>query len=118
MGMLERALAANIPFRWFTADKAYGHMWSRRWLHPTRCGWSTRRVCEEDAALGGEYSGTAGRVENCQRCVPHICWAVGRALIDRELNLPESWIADRHRCVDAGVPRSVGLKGYHQSTLG
>lgn len=43
--------------------------------------------------------GTAGRVENCQRGV-FCAYATpnGRALIDRELYLPKSWIADGHRC--------------------
>ncbi|MFF7945047.1 IS701 family transposase [Nocardia gamkensis] len=33
MGMLERALAAKVPFRWFTADEAYGQVkYLRSWL--------------------------------------------------------------------------------------
>jgi SRSO17 transposase len=57
-----------------------------------------------------QYSGTAGRIENCQLGVflaydsPR-----GRVLIDRELYLPESWIADRTRCREAGVPEAVGF---------
>jgi SRSO17 transposase len=52
-----------------------------------------------------QYSGTAGRVENCQLGV--FCAYVtgkGRALIDRELYLPRSWIADPQRCREAAVP--------------
>jgi SRSO17 transposase len=52
-----------------------------------------------------KYSGTAGRVENCQLAV--FCayaTARGRALIDRELYLPKSWTDDRSRMDDAGVP--------------
>src|SRR5262245_2809009 len=44
-----------------------------------------------------QYSGTAGRVENCQIAV-FMAYASpqGRALIDRELYLPEhTWCADR-----------------------
>lgn len=52
-----------------------------------------------------QYSGTAGRVENCQLGV-FLAYAspAGRALIDRELYLPKSWIGDQQRCADAGVP--------------
>jgi SRSO17 transposase len=45
-------------------------------------------------------------VENCQLGV-FLAYAVpggGRALIDRELYLPQSWTGDRDRCRQAGVP--------------
>ncbi|WP_195141129.1 transposase [Nocardia sputi] len=35
----------------------------------------------------------------------------GRALIDRELSLPQAWIADRDRCADAGVPENRWTRG-------
>lgn len=57
------------------------------------------------AGVQRQYSGTAGRVENCQLAV--FCayaTARGRALIDRELYLPKSWTDDRPRMDDAGVP--------------
>jgi len=52
-----------------------------------------------------QYSGTAGRVENCQLGV--FCAYVtgrGRALVDRELYLPKCWTDDRDRCRRAAVP--------------
>lgn len=57
-----------------------------------------------------QYSGTAGRVENCQVAV-HLAYASGRghALVDRELYLPTSWTQDRERCAAAGVPAEVGF---------
>jgi SRSO17 transposase len=57
------------------------------------------------AGVQRQYSGTAGRVENCQLGV-FCAYATskGRALIDRELYLPKSWIADRERCREAAVP--------------
>ena len=57
-----------------------------------------------------QYSGTAGRVENCQ-IGTFLAYASrrGHALIDRELYLPESWIADRDRCRAAGIPEQVGF---------
>jgi SRSO17 transposase len=60
------------------------------------------------AGVQRQYSGTAGRVENCQLGV--FCayaTAKGRALIDRELYLPKSWTDDRDRCREAGVPGDV-----------
>jgi SRSO17 transposase len=60
------------------------------------------------AGVQRQYSGTAGRVENCQLGV-FCAYATGkgRALIDRELYLPKSWTGDRGRCRVAGVPDDV-----------
>ena len=57
------------------------------------------------AGVQRQYSGTAGRVENCQLAV-FCAYATGRghALIDRDLYLPKSWTDDPARCADAGVP--------------
>jgi len=60
------------------------------------------------AGVQRQYSGTAGRVENCQLGV--FCAYVtgkGRALVDRELYLPKSWTDDRDRCREAGIPDDV-----------
>jgi SRSO17 transposase len=61
-----------------------------------------------------QYSGTAGRTENCQIGV-FAAYASprGRALVDRELYLPKSWSADRDRCRAAKVPddREFATKG-------
>ncbi len=60
------------------------------------------------AGVQRQYSGTAGRTGNCQLGV--FCayaTSTGRALIDRELYLPKSWIADRDRCRQAAVPDDV-----------
>jgi SRSO17 transposase len=55
-----------------------------------------------------QYSGTAGRIENCQIGV-FLAYASihGQALIDRALYLPESWAADPKRREEAGVPAGV-----------
>jgi SRSO17 transposase len=55
-----------------------------------------------------QYSGTAGRIENCQIGV-FLAYASrkGHALIDRALYLPERWAADAARRVQAGVPEAV-----------
>ena len=53
----------------------------------------------KSAGVQRQYSGTAGRVENCQ-IGAFLAYASqrGHALIDRELYLPESWTEDRERC--------------------
>jgi SRSO17 transposase len=55
-----------------------------------------------------QYSGTAGRVENCQIGV-FLAYAspTGRTFIDRELYLPKDWCQDKERCQEAGVPEEV-----------
>lgn len=70
-----------------------------------------KRIPEEGVKSAGvqrQYSGTAGRVENCQLGV--FCTyttAKGRTLIDRELYPPKAWTADRDRCRENGVPEDV-----------
>lgn len=60
------------------------------------------------AGVQRQYSGTAGRTENCQiGTFLAYASARGHALIDRELYLPESWTSDRHRCRAAGIPDEV-----------
>jgi SRSO17 transposase len=58
-----------------------------------------------------QYSGTAGKVDNCQLGV-FLAYASpkGRAMIDRELYLPESWTDDSARCRAAKVPEQVGFR--------
>ncbi|ALE82482.1 transposase [Pseudonocardia sp. HH130629-09] len=62
----------------------------------------------KSAGVQRQYSGTAGRVENCQLGV-FCAYASGRGrtLIDRELYLPRSWTGDRERCRAAAVPDEV-----------
>jgi SRSO17 transposase len=57
-----------------------------------------------------QYSGTAGRIENCQIGV-FLGYASrhGHALIDRALYLPESWADDPARRHEAGVPEAVAF---------
>jgi SRSO17 transposase len=60
------------------------------------------------AGVQRQYSGTAGRTENCQvGTFLAYASARGHALIDRELYLPQSWIEDRDRCRAAGIPDEV-----------
>ncbi|WP_189249963.1 IS701 family transposase [Streptosporangium pseudovulgare] len=67
------------------------------------------------AGVQRQYSGTAGRTENCQIGV-FLAYASsrGRALIDRELYLPASWTDDRARCRQAGIDDHVRFATKHQ----
>jgi SRSO17 transposase len=57
------------------------------------------------AGVQRQYSGTAGRTENCQIGVFLAYASVhGHALIDRELYLPRSWTDDADRCREVGIP--------------
>jgi SRSO17 transposase len=64
----------------------------------------------KSAGVQRQYSGTAGRIENCQVGV-FLGYAsrYGRALIDRALYLPEGWAADLARRVGAGIPDEIGF---------
>jgi SRSO17 transposase len=64
----------------------------------------------KSAGVQRQYSGTAGRTDNCQ-VGTFLAYASvhGHALIDRELYLPESWAGDRDRCRVAGIPDEVGF---------
>jgi SRSO17 transposase len=55
-----------------------------------------------------QYSGTAGRIENCQIGV-FVAYASskGHTLLDRELYLPKEWAEDFERRKEAGVPEEV-----------
>jgi len=62
----------------------------------------------KSAGVQRQYSGTAGRIENCQLGVfLTYTSARGRALIDRELYLPKTWTDDRDRCAEAGIGQDV-----------
>lgn len=62
----------------------------------------------KSAGVARMYSGTAGRIENCQIGV-FLAYATskGHTLIDRELYLPQAWIDDRSRCREAHIPDEV-----------
>src|SRR5438067_1018699 len=63
---------------------------------------------KRSAGVARQYSGTAGRRENCQIGVFLLyASAKGQAFLDRALYLPEEWTQDRVRCREAGVPESV-----------
>ena len=64
----------------------------------------------KSAGVQRQYSGTAGKVENCQLGVfLTYATAQGHTFLDRRLYLPEEWCADRERCEEAKVPADVGF---------
>jgi SRSO17 transposase len=65
---------------------------------------------KKSAGVARQYSGTAGRRENCQVGVFLLYASTqGQAFIDRALYVPEEWTGDRVRCREAGIPDEVGF---------
>ena len=62
----------------------------------------------KSVGVARQYSGTAGRTENCQGGV-FLAYAgrQGRAFLDRALYLPKAWADDPTRRAEAGVPETV-----------
>ena len=63
---------------------------------------------EKSAGVQRQYSGTAGKTENCQLGV-FLTYATrqGHTFLDRRLYLPECWCADAERCAEARIPADV-----------
>ena len=65
----------------------------------------------KSAGVQRQYSGTAGRIENCQVGVfLAYASAKGITLLDRELYLPQVWAEGGERCREAGIPEDVGFQ--------
>ena len=65
---------------------------------------------KHSVGVARQYSGTAGRIENCQVGV-FVAYAsrFGQALIDRRLYLPQAWAEDGARRAKARVPEDVAF---------
>ena len=65
---------------------------------------------DKSVGVARQYSGTAGRIENCQIGV-FLGYATkhGSALLDRELYLPKEWTTDAKRRKAVHVPEEVEL---------
>jgi SRSO17 transposase len=62
------------------------------------------------AGVQRQYTGTAGKITNCQVAVFLAYAAPGRGtrvLVDRELYLPKSWTEDSGRCAGAGIGKGA-----------
>jgi len=65
-----------------------------------------------------QYSGTLGRVDNCQVAVSlHLAGEAGSACVGFGLYLPTEWTDDAARCAKAGVPSTVGFRKKHEISL-
>jgi SRSO17 transposase len=64
----------------------------------------------KSAGVARQYSGTAGRIENCQVGV-FLAYAApaGCAFLDRALYLPDEWAADATRRAEAGIPDALAF---------
>lgn len=62
----------------------------------------------ESVGVKRQYSGTAGRIENCQIGV-FLVYASekGHTFLDRALYLPEEWASDLPRRLRAGIPEEI-----------
>jgi len=73
---------------------------------------------KKSAGVQRQYSGTAGRIQNCQNGVfLGYTTKQGSVLIDRALYLPQSWTSDRERCHAAGIPDEVPFRTKPQIGL-
>lgn len=65
----------------------------------------------QSAGVARQYSGTAGRVENCQIGV-FLAYGIAnqRLLIDRGLYIPQVWFKDSQRCKKARIPEDLVFK--------
>ena len=66
---------------------------------------------DKSVGVQRQYSGTAGKVENCQIGV-FLAYGSrrGRTFLDRELYLPQVWAEDWERRREAGVPEAVAFR--------
>ena len=65
-----------------------------------------------------QYSGTLGRVDNCQVAVSlHLAGEATSVCVAFDLYLPDEWTEDAARCAKAGVPATVGFRTKHEIAL-
>jgi len=65
-----------------------------------------------------QYSGTAGRIENCQIGVfLTYTSSKGHTPIDRRLYIPQDWFDNQERCEKAGVPKTIVFQTKPQMAL-
>jgi SRSO17 transposase len=63
---------------------------------------------DQSAGVQRQYTGTAGRIENCQiGTFMGYKTDKGHTLLDTRLYIPESWTNDRDRCQKAKIPDAV-----------
>jgi SRSO17 transposase len=66
---------------------------------------------KESVGVARQYSGTLGKVGNCQVAVAvHLTTETESMPLDWALYLPQAWIEDGERCRKAGVPESTSFR--------
>ena len=90
----------------FIRDQAVDALWDDGVLVIDETGFVKKG--ERSVGVARQYSGTAGRIENCQIGV-FLAYAsrYGQALIDRRLYLPKAWAEDTEQRARAGVPDDI-----------
>lgn len=76
---------------------------------------------KKSAGVQRQYSGTLGRIDNCQigTFLAYVNTNRERVLIDRELYIPEkSWFADPDRCAEAAIPEDLTFKTRPRQVIG
>lgn len=72
----------------------------------------------ESVGVARQYSGTLGKVGNCQVAVAvHLATPEESMPLDWALYLPQAWIEDRERCRKAGVPESTPFRSKGELAL-
>ena len=102
--LLDRAIWNEEAVRDFHMDRVMSNLGSSRGtLIVDETGFLKKGSMS--AGVARQYSGTAGRIENCQIGV-FLAWATPteHTLIDRELYIPKDWFADEERLKKARIP--------------
>ena len=72
----------------------------------------------ESVGVARQYTGTLGKIGNCQVAVTAALWTGARAwLVAAALYLPERWTSDSERCQRAHVPTTVRFRKKWQIAL-
>ncbi len=73
---------------------------------------------DKSVGVQRQYSGTLGRVDNCQVAVSlHLAGAHGSGCIGMRLFLPEQWAQDKNRRAKAGVPEHIAFQKKWEISL-
>ena len=102
--LLDRAIWNEEAVRDFHMDRVMSNLGSSRGtLIVDETGFLKKGSMS--AGVARQYSGTAGRIENCQIGV-FLAWSTPteHTLIDRELYIPKDWFADEERLKKARIP--------------
>jgi SRSO17 transposase len=74
---------------------------------------------KHSVGVARQYSGTLGRVDNCQVAVSlHVAGELGSACVGLRLYLPEAWTDDAARCRSVGAPDGLEHEKKWEIALG